>query len=334
MATITTSQLTLSEQMKQVGPDGMLMDVVNTLTEKNEILIDGIFQEANEAFSNLKVKVLSMSEPTARRINDGSSSGVVKTKRERELVQILEIRPNIDTLLLKALDGAGAKEKARMTQIINLTEKMAQSQADAIIYGDNVDDPDEIDGLATRYNLTSMANVVGLGGTGSDTSSVWMVEWHPARCHMIYPRSHASVGIEHEDMGLQVIENSTSGKRYNAFEDVLSVAFGWNIIDDTCVQRVANVESTYEASDYNLWAAANINSLIAATNRLPGYGRNAVIYCNASMKTQFDIIGYNNIVNGGISISADAFGQPVTMFQNRIPIRLVEALVATETAIT
>jgi len=333
MATITVSQLTLSEQMKQVGPDGMLMDVVNTLTERNEILMDGIFQEANEAFSNLKVKVLSMSSPTARRINDGSSSGVVKTKRERELVQILEIRPNVDTLLLKGLDGAGAKEKARITQIINLTEKMAQSQADAIIYGDNEDDPDEINGLTARYN-TLGTNIVGLGGTGSDTSSIWMVEWHPARCFMIYPRSHASVGIEHEDMGLQVIENATSGRRYNAYEDVMSVAFGWNIIDDTCIQRIANIESTEGESDYNLMATAKINHLIGATNRLPGYGRNAVIYCNAAMKTQFDILGYNNIKNGGITMSVDAFGQPVTLFQNRIPIRLVEALLPTETAIT
>ena len=327
MSTITYSNLTLSEQIKQIGPDGMTMDVVNTLIEENEILKDAVFEEANEGFSNLGVKVLELPTIGARRINDGASGGVVKSERHREVVQILEARPGYDKLLL---DSQNNPQTARKNQVMGFVEAMAQAQADAIIYGNNDTDADEIDGLTTRYNLSTLSNVTKAGGSGSDTTSLWMVEWRPDRCKMIYPRGASSCGIVHEDKGEQVLTNSTSGKRYDGYEDMLRVSFGLDILDDDCIQRLVNIESAADAESGAIMSSGVMNLLIAAKNRLPKKGKNAVIYCNVDILTQFEILADNRLL--GCWRTQDVFGDAVLMYKN-MPIRVVEAILSTETAL-
>lgn len=328
MAVITYDKLTLSEQVKQIGPDGMTMDIVNTLVEENELLVDGIFMEANERFSNLSAKILELPEIGTRRINDGSDGGVVKTARHREVVQILEARPGYDKLLL---ENQPNPETARKNQVMGFVEAMAQAQADALIYGNNETDPDEIDGLATRYNALSLANVHSAGGTGSDLTSLYMVEWRADRCKMIYPRGASSCGIMHEDKGEQVLTNPTTLKRYDGYEDLVRASFGWDILDDECIQRVCNLESAYNASSSAIMSDGVINLLIAAKNKLPKKGKNGVIYCNVDLLTQFEILADNKLL--GCWRTEDVFGDPVLMYKT-MPIRIVEAILSTESAVS
>jgi len=326
MATISNTQLTLSEQIKQIGPDGMIMDLVDVLTEDNEILMDAPFMEANERFSNLGVKTLSYPTIGTRRINDGASGGVVRTKQHRELIQIFEARPAFDELLLKSENNP---EQARRNQILGFMEAMAQAQADAIIYGDNDDDPDEIDGWATRYPNYSAANVHNCGVTsGSVTTSIYLVEWNPLKNFMVYPRSAKTVGIEHQDMGKQVLTNSTSSKRYNGYEDVITCSFGINTLDDRCIQRLLNINSAM-SGDHRLDSDGKLAILNYAKNKLPGKGRKStVLYCNVEMLTQFENAADDKLL--GCWRTKDVFGQPVTMWKD-IPIRMVEAILSTET---
>lgn len=330
MATITNSQLTLAEQIKQIGPSGEIMDIVNVLVEMNELLREGIFIEANEMFSNLGIKILSLPTIGTRRINDGSSGGVTRSKRQREVVQLFESLVDIDEVLLLSVPKGG-KEKARWNQVLGFVEAFAQAQADALIYGNNATDDEEIDGLTTRYNSTSLANVHGVGGTGSDTTSLWLFEWNPMKARMIYPRATENCGLYQHDEGRVRILNATSNKPYYAYETLLRMGFGWDIIEDKCVQRLVNIESSAATGDNRLFSTGKINLLIAAVNKLPKKGRGAVIYGNGDMKTQFDIYAKDNL--GGVVWSKDAFGQPVSMYQNRIPIRIVDAILSTETAI-
>ena len=326
MATISNTQLTLSEQIKQIGPDGMIMDLVNTLVEDNEILIDAPFQEANERFSNLGVKVLSHPTIGTRRINDGASGDVVRTKQNRELIQIFEARPAFDSLLLKSEVNP---EQARKNQIMGFIEAIAQAQADAIIYGDNDDDPDEIDGWATRFPAYSAANVHNCGVTsGSVTTSIYLCQWDARRNFMVYPRSAATVGIEHEDKGEQVLTNSSSSKRYDGYEDMLRASFGLNILDDTCIQRLLNINSAM-SGDARLDSDDKLKILNYAKNLLPNKGkRNSIVYCNIEMLTQFENAADDKLL--GVWRTADAWGDPVVMWKN-MPIRMVEAILSTET---
>jgi hypothetical protein len=333
MSVLTNNQLTISEQIKQFGPSGEIMDIVNVLVEENELLLEGIFLEANEMFSNLAVKTLSLPDIDTRRINDGSGGGVTKSTRQREVVQIFESLIDIDELLLKSVP-AGGKEKARWNQVLGFVESFAQAQADALIYGSNATDPDEIDGLTTRYNDTSLANVHDVGGSGDDTTSLWLLQWDRNRLHMIYPRATENCGLYQHDEGRVRVTNSDSGKAYYAYETLLRMGFGWNIVDGGnkyCAQRLVNIESSAATGDDRLFSTGKINLLISAVNKLPKKGKGAVIYCNGDLKTQFDIYAKDHL--GGVLWSKDAFGQPVSMYQGRIPIRIVDAISSEETAI-
>jgi len=326
MATISNTQLTLSEQIKQIGPDGMIMELVDVLTEENEILLDAPMVEANERFSNLGAKTLTYPTIETRRINDGAPGGVVRTKQNRELIQIFEARPAFDKLLLKSENNP---EQARKNQIVGFMEAIAQAQADAVIYGDNEDDPDEIDGWATRFPTYSLANVHNCGvSTGAATTSIFLVQWDLARNFMVYPRSAKTVGIEHEDKGEVVLTNSTSNKRYDGYEDMLRCSFGLNIIDDKCIQRVLNINSAM-SGDNRLDSDGKLKILNYAKNKLPGKGRkNSIVYCNVEMLTQFENAADDKLL--GCWRTKDVFGQPVIIWKD-MPIRMVEAISSAET---
>ena len=138
---------------------------------------------------------------------------------------------------------------------------------------------------------------------------------------------HQALGVSEYDNGRQVITDDDDN-RFDALESVIRVAFGIKLLDDRNIHRLVNIESS--GSSNTLFDTDKINELVRAINKLTSKGRNAVIYCNADIKSQFDIYALEHLL--GCTVSNDTFGQPVTMFRN-IPIRLVEAMTSTETAI-
>jgi len=336
MSTLTAASLTLAEQMKQIGPDGNLLEVVNVLSEFNEIDIDAPYIMANDRFSDLSNKVISLPSIGTRRINRGSAGGVGQTKQHREFVEIMEARPYIDTLLLDGEPDGGVQ--ARLNQIGLFIEAMAQAKADHLLYGDHSTDGEVINGFLTRTADSSQANVVKMGGSGSATASLLLVEWDPKRCALIYPKAmpngNAASALVHQALGVSEYDNGRvqitddEGRRFDALESVIRVSFGIKLLDDRNIFRLANIESAGNSN--TLFDTDKMNELVRAVNKLTSKGRNAVIYCNADIKSEFDIYALEHLL--GCTVSKDVFGQPVTMFRN-IPIRLVEAMVSTETAL-
>ena len=323
MAAITQKLLTLSEQMKQLGPGGNLLDVVNVLAQVNEIDIDAPYLMANDRFTDVSSKVIKLPDVGTRRINRGSHGGVGRTAQHREFIEILEARPYIDTLLLESEPDGGAQ--ARLNQIKMFVEAMAQLKAYHIIYGNNTADGEVIDGLATRYNSTSLPNVYTIGGSTTVTS-LWIVDWDPARCHMIYPKAvpttggTQALGVYERDNGRQRIVDEDGGA-FDALESVIQVAFGLKILDDRSVARLCNIESSGKTN--NLLDTGKMDNLIKAFNKLPSRGRNGVIYVNADIKTQFDIWAVDRL--NGCWMVDQTTGAPLTVWQGH-PIRMVDAI--------
>ena len=124
MATLTPGALTLAEQMKQIGPGGNLLEVVNVLAQYNELDIDAPYVMANDRFTDVSSRVISLPSIGNRRINRGAAGGVGRTEQHREFIEIMEARPYIDTLLLDSEPDGGTQ--ARLNQIGLFIEAMAQ----------------------------------------------------------------------------------------------------------------------------------------------------------------------------------------------------------------
>lgn len=332
MATLTQPQLTLSEQIKQIGPKGNLLDVINVMSQVNEIDMDAPYVMANDRFSDVSSKVIKLPPIGTRRINRGSAGGVGRTAQHREFIEILEARPFIDTLLLDSEPDGGSQ--ARLNQIKMFVEAMAQAKAEHVMYGSNTADDEVIDGFAPRYNSLAQSMVYGMGGTGSDLTSMFIVDWDPARCCFIYPKSvpkggqNQALGVSDYDNG-RVRITDDEGRAFDAMENVIRCAFGLKILDDRNVARLCNIESSGVTN--NLLEAGKMNNLVSAINHLTSKGRNAVLYANADVKTQFDIWAMNKL--NGCWMTEQVSGSPITVFRGH-PVRMVEAIVSTEDAIS
>jgi hypothetical protein len=167
-------------------------------------------------------------------------------------------------------------------------------------------------------------NVHSCGGTGADLTSVWLVQWGENRVHLFYPRHSEAVGINMIDDGLQTIYDDNN-KPYKAYQTHFKVYVGLAVRDDRCVQRIANVETSGATNTFDE------DVVVRALREMPDGGAGAVMYANKTILAQIDIAAKDK-TNVRYDMQ-DAFGRPVMTFRG-IPVRQVDAIVNTETALT
>ena len=322
MATVAVqSQLTLIELAKRTN-DKNLLTIAEVLAETNEIIQDAVWLESNQPTSHVGTQRTHLPVGTWRRINKGVVEEAAATKQVTEPMGMLEAYSTVDARLV-----ALAPDKAafRSQEDLAFVEGLSQTLVGKLIYGVLADDPEVFDGFAARYNLTSLANVYGGGGTGDDTTSLWILQWGPTKVHLIYPPG-GNMGIKTRDLGEQTVYDG-DGNPYQAYRTHFGIDCGIYVHDDRCVQRVANIETAGATN------TLDDDDLIAALNQMPvrGGGPGTAIYVNRTISTQFDILAKDK---SNVNYASDnAFGVPVVRFRG-VPVRLVEQILDTETAIT
>ena len=319
---VVNAQFTMLELAKRTLNKDVL-EIVNSLVEKNEVLQDAAWVEANQKNSHVGTRVIALPTGTFRGANQGVGSSTASTKQVTEPIARLEDFSDIDEAIL---DLEGDRKAAIRGQEDKLhIEGLGQTLSETINRGARTADPLTFDGLSTRYDALADVNVLGAGGTGSDTTSLWIIEWGPNACHMIYPKG-SPIGISFEDKG-KVKINPTASTSYYAYESQFVVVSGIFIHDDRCVQRIANIETAGQVN------TLDDDQILEALNYMPmpGGNGNTVIYVNRTLKTQLDILAKDKT---NVNYTADtAFGIPVTRFRG-IPVRMWESILNTETAIT
>lgn len=324
MATLLTgNRMTLIDLAKRTK-DNSVIAIAEVMNKVNAIMDDAVWIQANGETQHVTAKRLSLPTGSWRKINEGVDPEKSTTQQLVETIGMLEAYSHVDTALV---DVAPDKAAFRLTEDLAFVEGMSQTLANQIIYGTTVGYPERFDGFATRFaNLTTLSvsavhNVHNYGGSGSTLNSVWIVQWGATKVHMIYPRNSVSVGFSMADDGVQTIVASNGGY-FKVYQTHFKQYAGLCVRDDRCVQRVANIPAT----------AANLsNKLIDALRQMPADGGGAIIYANATVLGQLDKEAKDKTnVNYG---PADAFGRP-TMFFRGIPVKKVESLLTTESALT
>lgn len=322
MSTLTPfASYSLAEIAKRTDPNGDAHIIAEVLMQDNEILQDAVWLEANGITTHKSLKRVSLPSGQWRKFNEGVSPENSQTQEIVDNIGMLETVCEMDEAL--ATLHPGGVNAARQQESTAFIEGLGQTLASTMFYGNTGTDPEKFLGLHPRYNLTSKSNVIGASGTGSDTASVWIVQWGPTTAHMVYPRG-SKAGISRADMGI-VSLTDTNGKKYRGYQEFYRMQCGLVVRDDRCIQRIANIETS---------GSSNIideDYIIRALNRMPKRGAGARIYMNTTLATQLDIIAKDKTnVN---YTSAEIFGRPVTLFRG-VPIRICDQLVNTETAIS
>lgn len=322
MATLTTNtQLTLLELANRSNDPNAIV-VAEVLNETNEFLIDAVWLPANGDTTHKGSQRTSLPTGSWRKLNDGVAAEASQTKPVIENCGLLESYSKIDKELV---DLAGNPLQFRSLEDRAFIEGLGQSFADAFTYGDTGSTPEKFKGLSPRVTSKTAANAVDASGTGSDTTSIWIVQWGPGKVHLFYPKSSKSVGITAEDLGVQTVAGSTSGTLMQAYMTHFIMRAGLFVADDRCIQRICNIETSGSSNIFDE------DDLITALNRLPYNGAGAVIYTNATLKTQIDINAKNK--TNVAYTSAEVYGRPVTLFRG-VPVRRMDSILNTETALS
>ena len=324
MASLTAyKQLTLVEVARRKNPDNTMAAVVEALNEENLIIQDAVWREANDTFSNKTVRRAALPSGSWRKLNSGVSTESSEVIEMVDTIGLLETWAQNDIEVINAFPNP---KQARNDEAMAFVEGLGQTMAAAMIYSNAATTPEKFTGLAPRMpDISATTNVINEGGSGNDVTSIYIVDWGPTSCYMVYPKG-SMAGLEHKDKGIETVRDaSDAAKMYEAYVDKFVWKAGMVVKNSKSIGRIANIEPD---------GASNIfdeDNLITLLNRMTkGAGRR--IYCNQDILTQVEIRAKDK-TNIAYTTVNDIAPGPVTFFKG-VPFRLVEQILNTETDLT
>lgn len=330
MATLNPTLADFTSRMTQEGKvDPSIIEILN---ETNEMLDDAVWQEATGVTENITTVRSGLPTATWRRLNYGVQPSKSKTKQVSDTIGMLEAYAEVDK---KLADLNGNTEAWRMSENRAFLEAMNQEFQRAIIYGDLVDDPAKIMGLAPRFNThdktkaENAINVINAGGTGSKLTSIWLVCWSPNTVYCTYPKG-LTAGLQHQDLG-EVTLDDANGGHYQGYRSHYEWNVGLVVRDWRYVVRIANIDVSTLKNDAASGADL-VDFMTDAIELLPNVkiGRPA-FYCNRTISA-FLRKQIRNAKNVNITMDQVA-GKKVVSFDG-IPVRRVDALEIGETVVS
>ena len=348
MATLASNALTYADWAKRVGEDYKIAMIIEMLSQTNEIMTDMLVMEGNLPTGNKTIVRTGLPSGTWRLLNAGIQPTKSTTAPIVDTCGNLEAESQIDKDVAALADD---QARFRLSESMAFLEGMTQQMASTVIYGSTATNPDRFTGLAPRYNSVSTstalsaANVIDMGGTGSDNTSIWIVTWGERTTCGIFPKGKIT-GLQHTDMGLQRIQdvNQTfaTGAYFWGWVDHFKWELGLQVRDWRYNVRLCNID----VSDLATVNAANIiNGLIRGLNRLPttavgttavqtsdspnvqGSMGKTVIYVNRTVRTYLEL-QVENKTNIWLQLK-EYDGQVVLTFRG-VPIRTVDAILNNE----
>jgi hypothetical protein len=321
-----SNDLNILEQAKRLDPQNNVATIVELMNKTSELTADMVAVQANDIRSHEDNVRTELPTVGVRDINRGSTQSYSRTEKRTSNIILAEANPVIDE---ENIDPMPDPKKALNNEYKTYVEAMMQFFVENFFYGNPAQG--EILGLFNEFNDLALENVVGLGGTGSDLTSVALIEWDELAFKMVYPRNHKTIGVDFTDKGKQLAHDADNNPFW-AYMAQIKMKFGRSLVDPRNFQRICNIESDGATNNIIDITNKRHHELVRARNRLTNGGSGAVIYCNRDIKSQFDIFAMDK--QGGFATVINKLsGEPVTVFQN-MPIRLVEQMISTEDAVS
>lgn len=331
MAGYGTYALNLVDLAKRQDPNGKVARIAEMLAQKNELIEDIPFLECNQGMGHLTTIRTGLPTPTWKLLNAGVQPTKSTTAQVKEACGILESWSEVpEDLARLSTDLNGFLLSEAQPHL----EAMAQEFAQTFFYG-AASAPEEFVGMNARYSSLSAnngRNIVEGGGTGSDNSSIWLINWGENRLHGIYPEG-SQAGIRQNNRGLETVEVTAGveGTRMLAYRTQFQWMSGIALRDWRFAVRIANIDISNLVAKSS--AADLFDKMITATHQIEGLDGNCKIYMNRSCLKMLDIQGRDDVVTGGGLTFENVAGKRLISFRG-IPVRVCDALTETEARVT
>ena len=301
---------------------------------------------SNNIISNVASRTDYLPTPSTRRFNEYAAVTSSKNTQLNDPIAMFVDWAVQDKELVKIQNNP---EEFISDQIDNHMEGFAQKLDSEMIYGSLITDPGSFNGLAIRFHNTVnypngdqswVPNVWDGGYESGNSTSIWAFELGKNKVQAIYP-VNSPAGLSIETLGEQTWTMPTqvggllaNAKAIQAYVTYLQWKIGLQVVDERCVQRIANVNPTALAA-----GGFDENILIQALGYLPegGAAPGTCIVVNRTVLNEMNIRAVSQKTNAYYTQdmeSGDIWGsRRVTRFQG-IQVLMDEKIVNTETTVT
>lgn len=331
MATLSTIHPTLMDVAKRLDPDGKVDTIVEILSETNEVLEDMVWMEGNLPTGHRTTIRSGLPTPTWRKLYGGVQPGKSRTVQVTDTCGMLEAYAEVDKALA---DLNGNTAAFRLSEDRSHIEGMNQEFASSLFYASEATAPEEITGLAPRYNSLTAENAQNIiqnpSIEGSDNASVWLVCWGENTVHGIYPKGSIG-GLQITDKGQVTIENvDGSGGRMEAYRSHYRWDCGLSVRDWRYVVRIQYDQEDLKGD--NSSGPDLIDLMTQALDVPPSLtlGRPA-FYMNRRARSFLRRQMVEKIAAS--TLTTEQIGGKQVMSFAGIPVRRCDALLNTETAV-
>jgi len=340
MATLQNNGLGLVEIAKRTN-NGVVLTISEVLSRVDEILMDIPYVPCNQVGAYVHSRRTTLPSGTWRIIGTGASTEMSHTKQVVENVGTLESWAEVDELTL--LSMLGDKQVFLNTEFISFIEGLGQTLTTALVSADTQLNPEQFDGLQIRLNALG-TYVLGCGGSGGDTTSIYGIQWGANRVHGIYqplvhqPNVNASVGVDYKGKATVEDGSSTSPTRRDVYQAKFQASMGLCNWDDRNLIRLTNIED--DPSGANIIEPDLLVQLMRLGKKGQGTGGDQIfgitsypewmLYAHSIALTQMDILAMDK--GNVLYTPGQLWGEPVSMFRGA-PIRQLDAIGKTDTVV-
>lgn len=334
MTVINNGCATLADLASRLKGDNMTVEqqIVEQLSQKNDILDDIMFREGNLLTGNKTTIRTGLPTLTWRKLYQGVPNTKSTTEQVVDTCGMLEGYSEVD----KAMADLGGNAKAfRATEDMAFVEAFNQEVAKALFYGDQSVDKEKITGLAPRFNDKSAkngVNIIDAGGTSTNNQSIWLVGWGDDGAFGIFPKG-SKLGLSMEDLGQQTCFDA-SGNKFEGYRTHFKWDLGFSVRDWRQVVRIANINTSNlgTAGDASDTSANIIKYMTLALNKIikPNSVKLAFYMtrtCKAMLLTK--IMSKSNTF---LTIGDYQGRQNIMQFMG-IPVRICDQLLETESQV-
>jgi len=329
MATLVITNPTLADVTNRMTADGKIdTQIVEILTQTNEILQDMTFIEANGVGEHKTTVRSGLPTGTWRKLNYGVQPEKSRTVQVKDSLGMLETYAEVDKALA---DLNGNSAAWRLSEDYAFIEGMNKTMATTLFYGDSSTDPEKFMGLAPRFNSSTAqngSNVIKAGGSGADNTSIWLVVWGPNTVHGLYPKG-SQAGLQQRDLGEDTLIDAAGGK-YQGYRTHYKWDMGLTVRDWRYIVRIANIDVSDLTKNASTGADL-IDLMIQALEIIPNMSMGRpVFYCSRTVRSflRRQILNKNNVNLTFENVS----GKRILAFDG-VPVRKTDALLETEAVV-
>ena len=332
MAVIANQNFNYFNAAKALGANGIVLDSVNTMMQKNSIVGDATVIATTGVDEHTAGVITDIPFPEA--VGDNDYAPVVQVSQDIIKQGTAKYEDwqewNHETLVAK-MGKAGAKTYLA-NQARGIVEGHAQQIAHDTIYASKEQDFKKFNGFFSQRNKLG-DYVYGAGGTGSDCASGLFVAWGIRGAYALTPRNVAA-GMKitkHDD---RVVDRTKDTLEERAVRRSVQYVQRWGVFihHPASVQRIANID----VSNLSGANAASIQAALTAihynTEGLPP-GLKKCCYFNADVLKALDAQALKSVKDGGGLTYDNWEGKRVLRFRD-IVIKQQTKLMSSEARIT